>query len=269
MRRNRNYQTIRNDRIIEESGTETEMSEREDENKEMMQKKEENIYDKETIEKYGLKEKIKKKDPHNFKKLEEFNQIKGGIEETERVKKRRKEKILSRIEKIKDNSKNFRLTDKKQLLIENRNIDYIKTIFTEEQIKEHLKNYILLPPILYENLIKGEHLRIFKKDGSYCSSAFFQIILPKDNKRIMYLASTKDGKQTPTNKSVVHWTIALDNIEHIFIKKRPIPELMLIKEKIDNLETIMIEDKNDMNAIKIMLLNIKKDMMDIKKHLNI
>lgn len=153
----------------------------------------------------------------------------------------------------------------------------IKKEITEDEIKEFLKNSILIPKDQWNSLPVNSFISYVKNDGKFIKGGYIKLIFQKkDNDYMIY--STKLDKYN-NDRYYKEFTINLNNIKEIYkkIESSAIIEYKIIKTNINNildqfkLQINEISNKVDELDKKIIKLedNNKKTIKLIKNLHNI
>ncbi len=131
---------------------------------------------------------------------------------------------------------------------------------TEDEIKEFLKNSILIPKEKWEELPINSYISYYKEDDKFIKGGYVKLIFTK-NDNLYMIYGTKLDKYN-NDKYYKEFTINLNNIKSIYkqIDKNAIIEYQIIKNNITKLitdfntklDTIVIAiDKYEKKIIKL------------------
>ncbi len=105
---------------------------------------------------------------------------------------------------------------------------------SEDEIKEYLKDSILIPKADWLNLPDNAQISYFKKDGGFVKSGFIKLIYNKnDEDFIRYGSKLNSGYG---DKYYKEFTVNLNNIDEIWKKvdQGAVKEYQIIKNKINS-----------------------------------
>ncbi len=108
-------------------------------------------------------------------------------------------------------------------------------ILTEEEIKDYLKNSIIIPKDQWETLPINSFISYYKEDNSFIKGGFIKLIFNKNNNTYLIYGTKLDKYQN--DKYYKEFTINLNNIKEIYkkIDQSAIIEYQIIKNNISKL----------------------------------
>ena len=88
--------------------------------------------------------------------------------------------------------------------------------YTQEEINEHLKGYILVPKQLYDKVPYGAHIRFFKSDGQYYRHAYVKHRwIGKGGKKYFCFRTFKEDEETEYK---YEWNMPYESINKLYKK---------------------------------------------------
>lgn len=137
-----------------------------------------------------------------------------------------------------------------------------KPIYNDDDIKQLLIGYDLIPESEWTKIKSKSHIRYIKSDGSFARGGFVKNHFIRDNINGIYLENSLGANN-------VGWAITLNNISKIW-KKRTADDIKFInlEEKImhTSADTLSIESRLDI--LEIENKQLKNDIQNILKWIN-
>lgn len=96
---------------------------------------------------------------------------------------------------------------------------YVKKIYTEEEIRDKLRDYIFVPKDQYKNLRFNSHVRYYKSDGSFNGGGYINLTAKEgkdEGKTYMQLKSNIYNA-----KKGISWMVDYDNIDKLYVQASP------------------------------------------------
>jgi len=136
-----------------------------------------------------------------------------------------------------------------------------KSDLTEDEIKEYLKNSILIPKEQWNNLPINAYISYKKDDGKFIKGGYIKLIFTKNNKDYL-IYGTKIDKYN-NDRYYKEFTINLDNILEIYkrIDQSAMLEYQIIK---NNISKLLDHVNNKIDDIITRLLNTEKKITKLE-----
>lgn len=124
--------------------------------------------------------------------------------------------------------------------------------YSKSDIDKLLQGYIILPKQMWTSMERGTHVRYMRNDGRFVRGGFVNSYVSQNGRDMLTLANGFNASE----KGYSIWTVALDGVREIYIKKDKIPT--------KKASTLTAAKTDEIAALKKSIVDMQKRLKKIE-----